>query len=194
VSLERFLGLVVEVLDAIGVPFMLTGSLAGSYHGAPRATQDIDLVVETDFASLLRLADGLRDAGLYVSDEAIREAFDVRGQFNAIDPSSGWKADFILRKERLFSEEEFSRRQPFTFLGLDLSVVSAEDLIIAKLEWARLGDSERQVRDVAEILAIQGDSLNTPRIEKWVREFGLDDLWSRALSLQARPPDPTNSA
>ena len=193
-SLERFLGLVVEVLNAVGVPFMLTGSLAGSYHGAPRATQDIDLIVETDLPSLLRLTEGLRHAGLYVSDEAVREAFEVRGQFNAIDPSSGWKADLILRKARLFSEEEFRRRQPFTFLGLDLSVVSAEDLVIAKLEWARLGDSERQVRDVAEILAVQGDSLDMPRIEKWVREFGLDDLWSRALSFRARPPDPTNSA
>ena len=193
-SLERFLGLVVEVLDAVGVPFMLTGSLAGSYHGAPRATQDIDLVVETDLATLLRLADRLRDAGLYVSDDAVREAFDVRGQFNAIDPSSGWKADFIIRKERLFSEEEFRRRQPFAFLGIELSVVSAEDLVIAKLEWARLGDSERQVRDVAEILAVQGDSLHIPRIEKWVREFGLDDLWERALSFQARPRNPTNSA
>ena len=192
-SLEGFLGLVVETLDATSIPFMLTGSLAGSYHGAPRATQDIDLVVETDLASLLRLADSLRGAGLYVSDEAVREAFDARGQFNAIDPSSGWKADFIIRKERRFSEEEFGRRQPFTFLGLDLSVVSAEDLVVAKLEWARLGESERQLRDVAEILAVQGDSLDIPRIEKWVREFGLDNLWRRALSLQVRPPDPTTS-
>lgn len=173
---------------------MLTGSLAGSYHGAPRATQDIDLVLETNLQSLLRLAEVLRGLGLYVSDEAVREAWSTRGQFNAIDPSSGWKADFILRKERLFSEEEFARRRSLTFLGLDLSVVSAEDLVVAKLEWAQLGDSERQLRDVAEVLAIQGDALDRDRIQRWVDELGLSDAWSRAQAEADGLPEPPNSA
>lgn len=101
-KLEAFLGLVVQAMDDLRLPFMLTGSLAASYHGAPRATQDIDLVVEPDAAVLLNLASTLRDRGLYVSDDAVSEAAQIRGQFNAIDHDSGWKADFIVRKDRPF--------------------------------------------------------------------------------------------
>lgn len=191
-SLQDFLGVVVGALNRLDIPFMLTGSLAGSYHGAPRATQDVDLVVEADLAALLGLAGALQDEGLYVSEEAVREAWETRGQFNTIDPSSGWKADFILRKERVFSAEEFGRRRGLVFLGLELSIVSAEDLVIAKLEWARLGDSERQLRDVAEMLAIQGEALDREQIERWVAEFGLEEVWARAQALVDGIPEPPN--
>ena len=191
-SLQDFLGVVVGALNRLDIPFMLTGSLAGSYHGAPRATQDVDLVVEADLAALLGLAGALQDEGLYVSEDAVREAWETRGQFNTIDPSSGWKADFILRKERVFSAEEFGRRRGLVFLGLELSIVSAEDLVIAKLEWARLGDSERQLRDVAEMLAIQGEALDREQIERWVAEFGLEEVWARAQALVDGIPEPPN--
>jgi hypothetical protein len=115
VTLQAFLQLVISELEAVGLPFMLTGSLAASYHGAPRETQDVDPVVEPDEASLLKLANRLRAADLYVGDEAIREAVAARGQFNAIDPSTGWKADFVIRKSRPFSSQEFERRFPLSF-------------------------------------------------------------------------------
>ena len=106
---------------------MLTGSLAGSYHGAPRSTQDIDLVVEASVAALLEVATKLRTHGLCVSDDAIREAHAARGMFNAVDPDSGWKVDFIVRKDRPFSRAEFESRREIEFLGLELSIASAED-------------------------------------------------------------------
>ncbi len=162
---------------------MLTGSLAGSYHGAPRATQDIDIVVEASLADLLAVAASLRVAGLYVSDDAVREARSAGGMFNAIDPKTGWKVDFIIRKERPFSRAEFEARQAIELLGLELSIASAEDLIVAKLEWARLGDSGRQLRDVAEIVAIQGPALDHDRIERWVMELELGAEWELARKL-----------
>ncbi len=162
---------------------MLTGSLAGSYHGAPRATQDIDLVVDASVESLLEVAANLRAAGLYVSDDAIREAVSTRGLFNAIDPETGWKIDFILRKDRPFSFLEFERRREIQFLGLSLSVARAEDVVVAKLEWAKLGDSERQIRDVAEIVAVQGDALDIIQIERWAEELGVRSQWQKVLEM-----------
>jgi len=162
---------------------MLTGSLAASYHGAPRSTQDIDLVVDASVASLLDAATELRVAGLYLSDDAIREAHASRGMFNAIDPGSGWKVDFIVRKDRPCSRAEFESRRDIEFLGLDLSIASAEDLIVAKLEWARLGNSERQLRDVAEIVAVQGDALDVERIEEWTVTLDLETEWALACEL-----------
>lgn len=182
-SLEALLALLAESLGRADVPFMLTGSLAGSYHGAPRATQDIDLVVDAPSEALLAVADALRNAGLYVSDEAIREASASRGMFNAIDPRSGWKVDFIVRKDRPFSIREFGRRVEIDFDGMRLPIARAEDVILAKLEWAKLGDSERQLRDVAEIVAVQGESLDTRQIEHWAEELGVSKQWLEALAL-----------
>ncbi len=178
-TLEHFLSFVVQSLDAFEIPFMLTGSLAVSYHGSPRATQDVDLVIDESVEVLLQFAGALRDGGFYVSDYAVKEAVRIRGQFNAIDPNSGWKADFIIRKDRPFSVAEFNDRQALRFLGLELSVVGPEDLIVAKLEWAKLGDSERQIRDVTEIMAVQGDTLDLARIERWVGELALEAEWAR---------------
>lgn len=165
------------------MPYMLTGSLAGSYHGAPRSTQDIDLVVEASLASLLDVAAELRAAGLYVSDDAIAEAHASQGMFNAIDPESGWKIDFIIRKDRPFSRAEFESRRGIEFMGLVLSIAGAEDLIVAKLEWAKLGNSERQLRDVAEIVAVQGSRLDVERIQQWSESLGLELQWALAREL-----------
>lgn len=178
-TLEQFLSFVVQTLDAFEVPFMLTGSLAAAYHGSPRATQDVDLVIDEDVEVLLQFAGALRDGGFYVSDEAVEEAVRIRGQFNAVDPNSGWKADFIIRKHRPFSIAEFNDRQALRFLGLELSVTRPEDLIVAKLEWAKLGDSERQIRDAEEILAVQGEALDLARIDRWVGELALEAQWAQ---------------
>jgi hypothetical protein len=176
-----------DTLRATDVPFMLTGSLAGSYHGAPRATQDIDLVIDAPVDNLIVVAEALRRAGLYVSDDAIREAVSTRGMFNAIDPESGWKVDFIMRKDRDFSRAEFAARSTIEFMGVSLGLAKAEDVVVAKLEWAKLGDSERQLRDVAEILSVQGDSLDLDQIATWVEQLKLEEQWMKARDLVDRP-------
>lgn len=182
-SLRDLLELVTSKLRESDIPYMLTGSLAGSFHGAPRATQDIDLVIEAPLQDLLELAASLRDAGLYVSDGAIREAHQASGMFNAIDASTGWKIDFIIRKDRSFSEAEFRARQEIELWGMQTSIASAEDMVVAKLERGELGDSERQLRDVAEILRVQGETLDRDRIQRWVEELGLESAWVKARSL-----------
>ena len=80
--------------------------------------------------------------------EAAEEALRVQGQFNVIDPESGWKADLIVRKAREFSLSEFNRRRSARILGIEVALTSVEDLIIAKLEWSQPGDSDLQREDV----------------------------------------------
>ena len=95
---------------------------------------------------------------------------------------SGWKADLILRKERPFSRAEFERRQPADIAGVPVYVATAEDTIVAKLEWARAGESERQLRDVIGILEVSGERLDRDYIARWIAELGLHALWDRANS------------
>ncbi|MBS2020601.1 MAG: hypothetical protein JST00_47545 [Deltaproteobacteria bacterium] len=101
--------------------------------------------------------------------------------FNVIDLVSGWKVDLILRKNRAFSRAEFARRIEMSVLGVSVFVASAEDTIVAKLEWSKQsGGSERQRRDVAGILANASETLDRAHIEQWVRELDLDDEWRAA--------------
>ena len=79
--------------------------------------------------------------------------------FNVVDVESGWKADLIVRKTRPFSEEEFRRRQPIDFFGVELDVASLEDVVLSKLEWAKLGGSARQLEDVRALLRLRDDEL-----------------------------------
>ena len=127
---------------------------------------------------------GLLDAGWYADRDAALDAWRGQGQFNAIEPESGWKADFIVRRARPYSQVEFGRRKRISVLGVELSVASLEDVLIAKLEWSRLGDSALQRRDVVQLLERTWPSLDTVYVEKWVKELGLESEWS-AARLQA---------
>jgi hypothetical protein len=179
VSLVSFLTTIVAALNEAEVPFMLTGSLAAAFYGTPRATQDIDLVIEARAGNLDRLIQNLEVAGLYVDRGAAIEALDTAGQFNAIDPTSGWKADLIIRKAREFSKTEFQRRRGEELFGVEVGLATLEDLIIAKLEWSQLGDSELQRRDIRDLLELAGDSVDETYMARWVGALGLQEAWER---------------
>jgi hypothetical protein len=175
VTFATLLAEVIARLDAAGVPYMVTGSLASSYHGEPRATLDVDVVIDPTPASLARLVDDLQGARFYVDRDAARRALDERSQFNVIGPNA-LKVDFIIRKDRPFSVEEFGRRRPADLLGTRGFVVSAEDLVLAKLEWAAGSDSERQLRDAAAIVAVD-DALDEAYINRWADVLGVSAAW-----------------
>lgn len=167
------------MLEAADIPHMLAGSFASAYHGTPRATQDIDVVIDPTLPALEAFVAHASAAGYYVDADRARAALEQRHQFNVIDAGSGWKADLIVRKSRPFSREEFKRRSPATVLGVELFMATAEDTILAKLEWAAHTDSERQLADVTGMLGVKGASLDRGYIERWARELGVLGLWQR---------------
>ena len=171
-----------EQLEAAGIPYMVTGSVASSFHGEPRATRDIDIVIDPTPEALDAFIRSLPPGRFYVDLEAARAALADRSQFNVVESASGWKVDLMIRKNRPFSVEELARRQPAQLLGNPTFVASAEDLVIAKLEWAKAGESERQLRDVAAILAVSGEGLDYTYVERWVSALGLGEAWSRVRS------------
>ena len=181
-SLAGLLSTIVRLLEAARIPYMLTGSLASAYYGTPRATQDIDFVVDPEEEQIERLVGALEAEGFYVDRDAAAEAFRTRGQFNAIDPESGWKVDLIVRRDRLFSTTEFSRRRSAHLLGIEIALTTVEDLIIAKLEWSELGDSELQRRDLVQLLGASRDSIDRAYVEGWVERLGIEGSWRKILA------------
>ena len=174
----------VGLLDRSGVPYMVTGSVASSYHGEPRATRDLDIVIDPDPEALARMVDELLAEGLSVDLGAAQDALRHRGQFNAIDSASGWKVDFIVRWDRAFSRVEFGRRVRAELLGRSAWIATAEDAIIAKLEWSAAVDSQRQLRDVAAMLDVGGESLDLGYVDGWLAELGLTEIWRRAATFR----------
>ncbi len=176
-TLDALLRVLAQSLSASGTPYMITGSVAAAYHGAARATMDVDAVIDPTPAQLAVLVQRLEEAGLYVSAEAAREALSDRTMFNVIDPETGWKADLIVRRHRPFSDEEFARQLPTELLGQRVAVASLEDVILSKLEWATLGGSARQLEDVRRLLAIGGHTLDLAYIERWIEPLGVRRAW-----------------
>lgn len=156
---------------------MLTGSFAAAVHGAGRATMDVDFVIDPEPAALDAFVQRMLTAGRYVSPEAAREAFAERSMFNIVDVESGWKVDLILRKDREFSRSEFARRSTLALGTLQLPVATVEDLVLAKLEWARLGGSARQLEDVRALVRAAGERFDHPYVARWVESLGVEDVW-----------------
>lgn len=176
------LATVIDSLNRLEIPYMITGSVAASAHGRPRSTHDADVVIDPTRPQLDRLVADLEDRGFYVSADAARSALSQRGQFNVIEIAHACKIDLIIRKARPFSVEEFGRRVPMDLpVGRAISVVTAEDSILSKLEWSKMsGGSTRQLDDAAAIVAV-AVNLDRAYIEHWAQQLGVLELWKQVL-------------
>jgi hypothetical protein len=171
---------ITTALDRAGIAYMLTGSFASAYYGAPRTTQDIDFVLAATPAQLQTFVQLLPSDEYYADLDAALEAHRRQSLFNVVDLATGWKIDLIIRKSRAFSEEEFSRRQRVNLQEIALFVASAEDVVVSKLEWGKLAHSQRHIEDVAGILRMRWDSLDRAYLEQWIGELGLRAEWNEA--------------
>ena len=179
----NLLARVTGLLEQAEIRYMAVGSLASSFHGEPRATRDIDLVIDPTEISLRAFLEALPRTDFYVDAGAASEALDRRTSFNVVEIETGWKVDLLIRRDRPFSRDELDRRIAVRILGTNTYIATAEDTIIAKLEWARDGESERQLRDVASILAVSGEGLDHRHLERWIAALDLAEAWDQAQRL-----------
>ena len=189
-SQHEFIADILSLVTAAGIPYMITGSLASTYYGRPRTTQDIDLVIEADAHRLNAFVAAMQQRGYYVDANDAAEALSQRSMFNIIDADSGYKLDLIVRKDREFSRQEFGRRREITLLGTRAFMVSPEDSILSKLEWSREGTSERQFLDALTVARTQGDSLDRTYLARWAMELGLMTELERLLAEARRHEAP----
>lgn len=169
---------VLRILERLGIPHMVTGSVASSFHGRPRSTHDADVVVDPSREQLDALVQILGEAGFYVDSDRAREALRRRLQFNVIETRNAFKIDLIVKKERPFSREELERRQTAELsAGVPVALASPEDTILSKLEWAKkAGRSERQIEDAAGVVGVN-PGIDRAYVERWARELDVLDLW-----------------
>jgi hypothetical protein len=175
------------VLDQLGIPYMLTGSLVSSMQGSPRSTHDIDLVVDLPADRINEVYTAFPAPDFYLSQEAMVEAVRTRTMFNVLDTAEGDKFDFWVLTDEPFDLSRFKRRRFMEVDGEQYPVSSPEDTILMKLKWSHAaGGSKRQELDAQNVYELQHVRLDTAYLEYWVRELGLADAWERLLA-QAKP-------
>lgn len=162
-------------LEGAGIEYMLTGSVALNCYTQPRMTRDIDLVVAFFLKDAARI-EAVMGTDYYVSAEAARDAVLHQSCFNAIHQGSLLKVDFMVRKNEEYRRHEFTRRVRLHVEEFEVWVVSKEDLILSKLDWARDSHSERQLSDVENLIATGCDM---EYLRAWSVKLNLTDMLTR---------------
>ncbi len=182
---EEALLRLVGIFDAIGLKYMVTGSFAASLYSVPRMTRDVDIVIDPRPDDRQLLGRALMKDDFVVFQEAINEAFDRRSMFNVIDERDLVKLDIIIRDGKLDTDLVFERAIRAPLGGGEVNTISREDLIVAKLRWARRSDSAMQLRDVHQLLAL--DSIDDVYLASRVTELDLTDLLNEARDERYQP-------
>lgn len=177
----------VRRLNASGVAYMLTGSMASNAWGIPRTTHDLDFVVQLPPSHIPKLMAAFADPDYHLDEVAVRAASEPPHQFNAIHVPSALKADFWLLRPVPFEREMFARRLQDAWFGESLWLATAEDVILHKLYWNCLTPSDRQLSDVAGIVYVQRGNLDEIYLRRWASELGLAVELEDALSGKLKP-------
>ena len=169
-----------RLLEKLDIPYLIVGSYSSNAWGHPRATHDLDLVIECDEDLATRLV-GELDEGYYADGDAAREAVRRKHMFNAIHVSSGTKVDLWIRPDTEYERTRFARRKRVDLWGMPVSVATAEDVILAKLMWYRDGGqvSNNQWNDCRGVWEVQANELDHGYLDSWAGKLEIVDLLAR---------------
>lgn len=176
---------VTQVLESLGIPYLISGSLASALYGMVRTTQDSDIVAEMRIEHLKPFVSALQGE-FYLDKEMIAESIQRHTSFNIIHRETMFKVDVFIPHPRPFLRSQLLRSQKQTFVfetEVSAKFASPEDTILAKLEWYRLGGevSERQWRDILGILKTRAGTLDLGYLRKWADELEVNNLLESAL-------------
>jgi hypothetical protein len=176
-----------KVFEDLNVTYAVVGSMASSYFGDARMTNDVDIVADLRSDQVDAFVAQFPEQDFYVSDQAVRDAIKARSQFNIIHPDSGLKLDVMIPSAGEHSEVELRRRVRVKPVGGDAETFLAapEDIIIKKMEFYREGGSQKHLRDIAGMLKVSGQLIDRSYVQEWSEKLGLSEIWEQILARTA---------
>lgn len=169
---EKLLREITSLLQKEDIPYMVTGALSVIFYGRPRASHDIDFVIEAQREDIDRVKKAFSSLSqeFLIQEEAIEEAIIEKLSFNVLHLPTMLKLDFFLLRNSDFDKSRFARRKTFTVFGQKMVFASPEDTILIKLLWYKESTIEKHLVDAAFIYQIQEDKLDRNYMENWVRK------------------------
>jgi hypothetical protein len=185
VSIYELLREVAEKLELLGIPYIVTGSLASMEYSQPRSTLDIDIVIQLQTDEADAFVAQFAGDRFYIDTDAVREAILARGMFNVIDTQTTFKIDFVLPKH-IYDRRALERGVRRTTLnGIEARFATPEDVIISKLVFYKEGGSDKHLTDIGGILDLSGDRIDTAYVAEWADAMDVTALWQR---IRNQPP------
>ena len=174
--------IVAKVLQELDISYAITGSMASTYYGEMRTTNDVDIVADIPSWKISEFIAKFPPPEFYVSEDAVRHAIVQRGQFNIIHPSSGYKTDVILPKDSPHDQLQLARARLQTArAGNDVYFASPEDVILKKMAAFQEGGSDKHLRDIASVLKVSADRIDQQYVMHWAQRLGLSEVWNLIL-------------
>lgn len=179
-EIDNLLVTIAGILGRLKIPYIVTGSMALAAWGRVRATWDVDIVIELLPKNIPLLVKELLkvDKDVYVSEGAIKEALERKGEFNFIDPNSGLKVDFWIVKD-VFNKQALKRGKVKDVDGHKVMFTSPEDLVLSKLLWYKESQSTRQLEDIEGVLHVS--KVNMPYVKRWAAKHGTQDVLEKVV-------------
>lgn len=176
-----FLMRVVEALEQADVAYAVTGSWASSTYGLPRTTHDLDLILSLSVEQAAAVAEALPPP-IYADSVWMQEAAALGEFFNIIDPELGVKVDCWPLKADEYSRVQFQRRRQEDIGDRAVWMLAPEDVILSKLLWYRVSESERQLQDCIDVWKVQQVTLDVDYLRRWAVQLAVTDLLNKITS------------
>lgn len=166
---------ITNFLTAHKIPYMITGSWSSIYYGRPRASHDIDFVIELPYENIektVQLFLKLPETFM-IQLETIYEAIENKSQFQALHLPTMLKMDFWILTDEEFDKGRFLRRKKIKLFNQFMQMATPEDTIIQKLIWYSKGQTEKHLIDASFVSQIQGKNLDQKYLQNWIKKLKL---------------------
>jgi hypothetical protein len=177
-------------LEPLGLPIALMGGLSAAVWKHPRATRDVDILVNLGKANEDLLLPALERAGLRAKrkppvlnigpSRILQMLFEPPGTF------------LEIQVDLLFADSDYQRqalshcaRTRLPGLEIEISVLSCEDLIMHKLLAGRLLDKA----DAVALVRANREALNFTYLREWIGKLALGSEWAEVWN-NAFPGEP----
>lgn len=173
---------IAAAFNAHRLPYLLSGSFASSYYGYPRATHDIDFVVEVGREKLKPLEVVLQGLGKEFALTAKQlDTVSIPQMVSSYHAETAIKIDFWITDAADFSIK-YMRRKFMTVSNVRISLISPEDLILTKLTWCKDIRSDRHMQDCVGIWRIQKGKLDEAYLHRRASELSVTQLFDEITS------------